>query len=214
MSLFGCTSASIAPEMNVRCPQLRTRSRYIISRSHMMTKSETEMLRRRWHSCFVCQCHIEGIGIQTPCGHYYDEECIINLFELACRDETYFPPNCCGLNISLAAVQSHLSADLVELFPEKEKEFSTQRRVYCANPRCSRFLGPRGGEGCQYFTCPSLDCNTRTCSRCTGKVMGTSHACKKADKLERAAISLSKSKGWVVCPGCQVRGLWDFFSLC
>jgi hypothetical protein len=172
-------------------------------------------LHRRVNSCFVCHCQIEGIEIQTPCGHYFDEECIVNQFEVSIRDEALFPPSCCGLNISLAAVRSHLPIDLVELFPEKEREFSTKRRVYCANCRCSRFLGPRSEDGaCFYFTCPSPHCNMRTCGRCAGKIVGASHTCKKADKLERAAISLSKSQGWVVCPGCQVSVYFGYLSRC
>src|SRR5262249_13904932 len=147
-----------------------------------------------------------GAEVQVLCGHYYDVSCLTNLFEASTRDQTLFPPTCCRRSISLNDVQSHLPIELIAVYLAKEIEFTTTRRIYCANPACSRFLGPRDDDKAnrRAVPCVAPDCDTHTCSSCNAAyVPGSRHSCRKAAKADRDAITLSRGRGWVRCPGCS-----------
>jgi hypothetical protein len=92
-------------------------------------------------TCVICQDTITGAEVQVVCGHYYDVACLTNLFEASTRDQSLFPPTCCRRSIALSNVESHLPIELIAVYLMKETEFTTPRRVYCANPACSSFLG-------------------------------------------------------------------------
>lgn len=160
------------------------------------------MITSQTHICVVCRDPIEGLEIRAPCGDYYDQDCIIDLFQHATRDESLFPPKCCNRPIYLAATRPYLPPALVATFLEKKIEFGTARRVYCAKQTCSRFLGPRHDDRRRhYFMCTAPGCETQTCGRCTRRV-GKFHNCNtKSDRHERAAVSLGRSQGWVRCIG-------------
>lgn len=148
---------------------------------------------------------IRGVEIAAPCGHYYDKECILDLFASATRDESLFPPRCCRQNIPLASVQPYMTSKALQTFAEKAKEFSTLKRVYCANPTCSRFLGPqREGMATLWssllLTCP--ECQTLTCDRCKNCVeRGVMHRCN-TDANDQKVLALGDREGWARCPGC------------
>lgn len=127
-----------------------------------------------------------------------------DLFQAATRDESLFPPRCCRHPISFETVRPHLTADLVALFAEKQKEFGTLKRVYCANLPCSRFLGPqKNGFFVSPIRCPSPGCGTNTCPSCKAKVGDGEwwHECK-ADETDQQLLALSRDAGWARCPGC------------
>lgn len=156
------------------------------------------------HVCVVCQDPIHGREIHAPCGHYYDIDCVTDLFRSATRDETLFPPRCCGKNIPFTRVRSHLSRTFVRSFQEKRAEFSTLKRVYCSSPTCSRFLGPisEGVFGGRVYTCPEQGCRRRTCGKCREQHSGdrTHVCCPDADATQ--VLELSRASGWARCPGC------------
>jgi len=155
------------------------------------------------HDCVICQDAIHGIEIRAPCNHYYDLSCVVDLFRAATRDESLFPPRCCRNPIPLSRVQMHLPKELLALFKEKEKEFGTLNRVYCSNPKCSRFLGPVSqGLFRSTTTCSAPACHTRTCNRCKSKVEDNSwHSCSSND-TDGAVLALGKNAKWARCPGC------------
>lgn len=110
-------------------------------------------------------------------------------------------------NIPLGAVKLHMNADLLNIFQEKSKEFSTLKRVYCANPTCSRFLGEQiGGSFWHWFRssikCPADECGTSTCTRCKNKVNSSGHSCD-VNAPEREVLTLGRRAGWARCPGCE-----------
>ena len=156
-------------------------------------------------NCVICQDPIRGAQIRAPCGHYYDIGCITDLFQAATRDESLFPPRCCRQPVSLTTVRQHLTPALITLFTEKEKEFTTLKKVYCANPTCSRFLGPQSRSMVyrNIITCPVSACKTRTCGSCRARVEeGERHTCK-AESTDQEVLALGKSAGWARCPGCD-----------
>jgi hypothetical protein len=150
--------------------------------------------------CVVCMEPIQGAAIRAPCDHYYDQDCINDLFRHATHDEMSFPPKCCNQPIPIHSVKS-LPPDLAVAYLEKEFEFGTLRRVYCATKTCSRFLGPRCDYQRRYYTCQAPDCGIQTCARCSRKV-GKFHICRrKFDWHKRAVVSLGMSQGWRRCVG-------------
>ncbi|KDQ60386.1 hypothetical protein JAAARDRAFT_604869 [Jaapia argillacea MUCL 33604] len=161
-------------------------------------------LRRTGNNCVICQDPIVGVEVRSPCGHFYDKSCVLDLFEAATKDETLFPPRCCRQEISLAQVRPHMTATLSAVFDEKAKEFGTLKRVYCANPKCSRFLGEANESswfGYKIYGCP--DCSTKTCSRCKTKTdPSVMHSCK-VDDGNQEVLSLGQQQGWARCPGCH-----------
>lgn len=91
---------------------------------------------------------------------------------------------------------------LSALYTRKSEEYSTLKRVYCANPRCSQFLGPQRAHFSNIYTCSGPRCNARTCSRCRKEVKAQgSHNCL-VDGADKELLTLSKKSGWAQCPGC------------
>ncbi|KAL8755388.1 MAG: hypothetical protein Q9199_003681 [Rusavskia elegans] len=107
--------------------------------------------------------------IQLSCDHSYCMECTMRLFISAMTDETLFPPQCCGISIPLASVQSEVDTEFEEAFNKRQVELSTpaSERTYCSNQACSLFLGRRT-EGLQEDKAPCPKCHTETCLTCKG----------------------------------------------
>lgn len=158
--------------------------------------------RATGHDCVICQDPIFGGEVRAPCGHFYDIDCITNLFQSATRDESLYPPRCCRQNIPLSQVQPHLTQTVLAEFTLKAQEFGTMKRVYCVAPTCSRFLGPlHEGFFTKAFTCPSPTCTMTTCGKCRGRYEGFSHICTPDAETEQV-LTLSRASGWARCPGC------------
>ena len=100
---------------------------------------------------------------QTPCGHFYCQECIQSLFELSTADETLYPPRCCRQVIPLSSVKIYFSSATVQNFEKKSIEFETSDRTYCSRQTCSNFIPPVHIAG-ERATCE--DCGTQTCTVC------------------------------------------------
>ncbi|TFK68213.1 hypothetical protein BDN72DRAFT_898331 [Pluteus cervinus] len=155
------------------------------------------------HNCAVCQDPIRGFEYRAPCGDYYDKECLIELFTLATQDESLYPPRCCRQHIPVDKVLPLMSPDAARKFRDKATEFGTLKRVYCAVPTCSRFLGPEHDGGWlspTYYPCPA--CPNSTCAKCKNKHEGLFHSCKSS-KDEREVLDLGQQNGWASCPGCN-----------
>ncbi|KAH9939865.1 hypothetical protein B0H21DRAFT_30432 [Amylocystis lapponica] len=158
------------------------------------------------HDCILCKYPIHGQEVKAPCGDYYDTLCVLKLFEAAARDESLFPPTCCRQRIPLHDVQPYMDATLLAQHKEKSKEYKTVKRIYCANPTCSRFLGPQS-EGLLSWIrpsrrCPTSGCSTTTCMRCRARVQPHGHHCVD-DEQEREVLALAKEAGWTRCPRCN-----------
>ncbi|KAG1727518.1 hypothetical protein EDB19DRAFT_1750159 [Suillus lakei] len=158
--------------------------------------------RATGHDCVICQDPIFGAEVRAPCGHFYDIGCITDLFQSATRDESLYPPRCCRQNIPLPQVRPHLTQTVLAEFNLKAQEFGTMKRVYCAAPTCSRFLGPlHEGFLSKVFTCPSPTCTMTTCGKCRGRYEGFTHFCTPDAETEQV-LTLSRASGWARCPGC------------
>ncbi|MCJ1239604.1 hypothetical protein MMC14_007602 [Varicellaria rhodocarpa] len=93
--------------------------------------------------CISCREEKHTFDIaQTPCGHRYCRDCIIQLFEASTTDESLFPPRCCREVIPISGVKDFLYNEFLQRFEAKSVEFSTPNRTYCVRPTCSTFIPP------------------------------------------------------------------------
>lgn len=134
---------------------------------------------------------------QTPCGHFYCQECIETLFELSTNDETLFPPRCCRKNIPLQSVKIYLSAAIVRQFEEKSIEFETSDRTYCSRPACSSFIAAANFTG-EQATCQ--DCGTQTCTICKND---THDGDCPQDVATQQVLETARENGWQRCYNCR-----------
>lgn len=131
---------------------------------------------------------------------------MLDLVEASTREEALYPPRCCRQPIPNSSFEHYMSPALASVFAEKSIEFSTLKRVYCAKPTCSRFLGPlTKGTTPHSYACTSPECETRTCSRCREEVRPhVLHSCHPdtANSNNIRRMKANKKTGWMQCPGC------------
>ncbi|KAL1941713.1 hypothetical protein VTO73DRAFT_6713 [Trametes versicolor] len=159
--------------------------------------------------CTACQVEIlvRNEATRVPCGHIYHSTCLLTLVEVAMRTPSQFPPRCCRQPIPPILFRYLLDIDQLQAFTRLQVERATHRPLYCANPRCSRFLGERDKHTpVHILTCGDPACLTRTCARCKAAVgrddTADTHVCAY-DAGHRAVLQLGTRHGWVRCPGCE-----------
>ena len=134
---------------------------------------------------------------QTPCGHFYCQKCIQNLFELSATDETLFPPRCCRQPIPLSSIKMYLSSATVQIFEKKSIEFQTQDRTYCSQQACSSFI-PKDHTTGELATCG--ECGTQTCTVC--KANAHNGDCPQ-DTETQQILEIARECGWQRCYKCR-----------
>ncbi|KZT10449.1 uncharacterized protein LAESUDRAFT_721808 [Laetiporus sulphureus 93-53] len=180
----------------------RVRPRRALRKLSHHTPTLRTFRKKKQHDCVVCQSATHGPHVRVACGHYYDVACLLDLIEASIRDESLFPPRCCQQRIREQSFARYMSAELAHAFEERAIEFETVRRVYCANPSCSRFLGPCMPElGARTYACST--CATLTCNGCRARVAPRKlHICRQ-DSGQRQVFALASQKGWARCPACD-----------
>lgn len=114
--------------------------------------------------CTACSSKLpEKELIELRCEDHYCRTCLEKIFDTATKDETQYPPSCCGITITTKLVQPHLSKSLLRRFKLKQPEFSTRNRTYCHKPRCSAFIAPHSIHNGQAIC---QKCRSVTCSKC------------------------------------------------
>ncbi|KAG9311551.1 hypothetical protein JVU11DRAFT_7756 [Chiua virens] len=158
------------------------------------------------HSCVICLDPIQGTEIRALCGHYYDIDCTTSLFQAATRDETLYPPRCCGQNIPLSHVQSHLPEDTrYALSSETSRIFYPQACLLCSPLRAAGFWDPYPKvhspkpytfvlhQSAEHGRAPSVVRNTL--------VTGHTSASPETDAAQ--ILAFGRAAGWARCPGCS-----------
>ena len=148
--------------------------------------------------CIACDLTKPLLDIfQTPCGHYYCQECLRALFGLSTTDETLFPPRCCRQEIPLPSIKLYLSSALIDLFEKKSIEFKTSDRTYCSQRTCSSFITSVNISG-ERATCTA--CGAHTCTMCKN----TAHDgdCPE-DIATQQLLETAREQGWQRCYNCR-----------
>lgn len=151
-----------------------------------------------YRPCIACDSTKPLFAVcQTPCGHFYCQECIQTVFELSATDETLFPPRCCRETTPLQSVKIHLSSAVVQIFEEKSIEFRTSNRTYCSRPACSSFIAADKISG-ERALCGK--CGTQTCTICKNNAHDGN--CPQ-DIATQQVLETAREHGWQECYNCR-----------
>lgn len=117
--------------------------------------------------CISCGTRTRDVRRLT-CGHLWGRTCLYTMIEFAMQWEGNFPARCCQKidEVEMKELAPFLGEGIVQRYLDKAEEMEAPRdqRVYCANPRCSAFLGRRSSES-RSHRCPK--CDTSTCLACS-----------------------------------------------
>ena len=110
--------------------------------------------------CVICMNVFSASHLITaPCGHHYCKTCTGQLYELAMKDESLFPPRCCRQQIPLETASPLLTAAQLQKYDEKRIEFDTSNRTYCFDTSCGAFVAPANVSGEKAMChCGALTC--------------------------------------------------------
>lgn len=157
--------------------------------------TDSEISRRQ---CVACHERKHTFDIlEAPCHHVYCRDCITDLFEASTTDESLFPPRCCRQNIPLTIASDFLTSRFVDRFKEKEIEFSTLDRTYCASSTCSAFIPPNRIT-VDRASCPR--CHQDTCTICKG--FSHEEDCPNDTSLQEL-LATAAAAGWRRCYACR-----------
>ncbi|KAI4121759.1 MAG: hypothetical protein LQ338_006183 [Usnochroma carphineum] len=148
-------------------------------------------------SCIACGEHGSWELSRLPCDHHYCDQCIARLFDSAMKDESLFPPRCCGKHIPFESVEHLFDEEYESVFEERRIELSAENRIYCAKPECSLFIRADRVEAGKAI-CRA--CSTETCVYCKS----TAHEgeCSQ-DPAVTSLMALAAAEGYRQCYRCQ-----------
>ncbi|KAI1798046.1 hypothetical protein LXA43DRAFT_1106373, partial [Ganoderma leucocontextum] len=213
-TLLYATTASIFPNLTGVAPTnanaTRNRTGSAARQSTLTPQRAVFSVAVSTYQCVACQSNIglmHDDAILVPCGHQYHIDCLLSLVGTSLQTISSFPPRCCRQNIPQDVFDRYLTGAQRTAIASRQAEHDTPKRVYCSNPRCSHFLGPRDKRiPVRVLTCPSQGCGTRTCARCKAQVdpgvPTHKHECSH-DSGHRATLRLGSQLGWVRCPTCE-----------
>jgi hypothetical protein len=130
------------------------------------TAVEPDASTQEEHSrtCIVCLCSYPSHELLTlRCSDDYCSNCLDKIFATALKDETMFPPSCCGISIKLKSAETHISNAVLKEYKAKWVELHTKNKTYCWKAACSAFIAPHSIHNGQAIC---QRCRARTCSKC------------------------------------------------
>ncbi|KAF5647906.1 arylsulfatase [Fusarium sp. NRRL 52700] len=134
---------------------------------------------------------------EAPCSHGMCQPCLVRSIQTAMKDESLFPPKCCGQAIPMNATNTFITEKLLAEYEDKREEFATKKRTYCSDRACSAFIPTWLIEdGIAQCT----RCEKKTCLNCLSEAHeGT---CTDDAELQRV-FHLAEEKGWRRCEQCK-----------
>jgi hypothetical protein len=151
-----------------------------------------------------CICCVETTDElqELGCGHVWDRSCLSAVIEYALQWEGNWPAKCCQKidDVEMRGLAPFLGDYIVRRYLDKYEEMDTLRdqRIYCANARCSVFLGQRS-TGVHLDSCTK--CNTSTCLSCGNEDKLHDHDdCPSKTSPYEELIQEGKLQQ---CPGCN-----------
>lgn len=148
--------------------------------------------------CIICQDRVDADGSwQVPCGHYYCDGCLNEMFRVAMTDEQAYPPRCCRQTVVFENVQHVLNRKLADEFAAKKEELDDSKPTYCHVPTCSTYIGQDTKDG---GTAVCSKCGDKTCILCK---QGVHEGDCETDEAIQETMRLAESQGWKRCPQCE-----------
>ena len=159
-------------------------------------------------SCVVCaeSCDADfSITFPAPCGHSYCRDCLRTYIEKCCNDKEIFPPQCCRVRLPMnETVHNLLGQELADQFELMVAEYDDDDKVYCSNPRCSRYIrrSADGRENGSFRDVRCTACGHLTCRFCKYPHHETRRCGPSlADDQVKA---LGAIHGWRACFRCKM----------
>ena len=150
------------------------------------------------YPCVACNiCEKEDDMVHAPCGDYYCETCIKQLFTMAMKEESLFPPRCCRQPIPLELASSALGAELEESFATKSIELTSTDRTYYFQSTCGIFIPPFAIDNEKAWC---SECGSVTCTTCKG---GEHEGDCPASPDHEALMDLAAKEGYQKCYQCK-----------
>ncbi len=186
---LGLSSSLSSPLMTT--PHKRAASKEISEEPAKILKAENHHF-----TCIVCLDNYDlEQGVHAPCGEFYCDEDLTELFRNAMTEAPIHLPRCCGQVVPYEMVGDHLEVNLAEAFYQKMEELGDRRRVYCH--KCSTYISEKNRNAI-----------LATCSICRA---GTCVLCHRAThagpciigKGAEGFLQLAKAKGWQICYSCE-----------
>lgn len=147
--------------------------------------------------CVVCSDEFPARHLITaPCGDHYCKPCIGQLYDLAMKDESLFPPRCCRRPIPIEIVNPMLTSAQVQKFHEKSVEFNTVNRTYCHDTGCGAFVMPDNISG-EKAMCT---CGELTCTMC--KAAAHEDDCPE-DPAYASLMAFAAKEEYQTCQNCK-----------
>ncbi|KAF5252151.1 hypothetical protein FANTH_2707 [Fusarium anthophilum] len=134
---------------------------------------------------------------EAPCSHGMCQPCLIRGIQTAIKDESLFPPKCCGQAIPVDTTNAFIPEDLLAECDNKREEFETTDRKYCSDKACSAFIPLRAIEA-GVARCTRYE--KRTCLNC----LSEAHEGTCIDDPEsQRVVRLAEGNGWRSCDRCK-----------
>lgn len=133
--------------------------------------------------------------VELRCGDCWCESCLQAMFDLALKDETAYPPRCCGI-ISLKEVRNCLPKSVLRKFEAKRLELETKNKTYCHITTCSTFIAPHSIHNGQAIC---QKCDARTCTQCRAKW----HFGPCSGGEDQDFVAFANSMRFKRCPECK-----------
>ncbi|KAF5608554.1 arylsulfatase [Fusarium subglutinans] len=155
-------------------------------------------LRVGTKECLYCTEEFpEDEVFEAPCSHGMCQPCLIRGIQTAIKDESLFPPKCCGQAIPVNATNAFITEDLLTEYDNKHEEFETTDRKYCSDKACSAFIPLRAIEA---GVARCTRCEKRTCLNC----LSEAHEGTCIDDPEsQRVVRLAEENGWRSCDRCK-----------
>jgi hypothetical protein len=149
--------------------------------------------------CVACSEYVATANaVLLSCKDIFCKVCLKEFVLHTIKDESLFPPKCCRQLLSKPLISSVLSPEEMRTFVEAQVEYSTEKRVYCSNSNCGKFIPPARINSNQVACC--RHCLTSTCCHC--KKRNHSGDCPEDIEL-KATLALARKLGWIRCSHCS-----------
>ena len=127
------------------------------------TREGREQQLKKRFPCMACSLYNEKELIcQLSCGHAYCRRCLCKMVFFVLLKQVPYPVKCCR-PLKLHEISEWLDNDIYWRYQEITVEIETARKIYCADKKCSTFIGEKLIQ-CGIGTCQK--CGFQTCQSC------------------------------------------------
>ncbi|OQE83621.1 hypothetical protein PENNAL_c0031G04048 [Penicillium nalgiovense] len=163
--------------------------------SALIHPPQKSSVMRKCASCFT---KVDTIMFKGSCGHEFCRDCTRQMFLGAIKDEELYPPRCCG-NVAPPGVALRiLNYEELQRFCERALEWTAKDRLYCAEPKCSKFIPPFAIQN-EHGTCP--ECHRQTHVIC--RSLTHPRVDCPMDESLHAVLALAEAENWKRCFNCR-----------